>query len=83
LNGAQSELAQSNAGVNAVGELVYLSFSAAGLARAAVWNCQSLRAGEWRMEFAPDAGYMEIEFGEGQARVVEGKPDSLVATTDG
>jgi hypothetical protein len=83
LNGAQSELTHSDAGVNAVGELVYLSFTATGLARAAVWNCQSLRIGEWKLEFAPDTGYMEIDFVDGQARVVVGQADSLVATTNG
>jgi len=83
LNGAQSELTHSDADVTVVGELVYVSFTATGLARAAVWNCQSLRIGEWKLEFAPDTGYMEIDFVDGQARVVEGQADSLVATTDG
>jgi hypothetical protein len=74
-----TDFAHADSGVAAEGELVYLRLSNDSPTHVAVWNTRSVRAGKWQLDFAPDAGFMEVDFEDGQARVVVGRAELLTA----
>ncbi|MCL4695092.1 MAG: hypothetical protein KJ060_21595, partial [Candidatus Hydrogenedentes bacterium] len=68
----QSELTAPDAQITATGELVHVTLSNTGPVRASLWNVSRLTAGDWELNVAPDAGYLEVDFSEDRATVVSG-----------
>lgn len=73
----QSELTAPGLDIQVAGELACVTVSAAGPLRASLWNVSRLKAGDWELNVAPDAGFLEVDLSEGRATVVSGDPGAV------